>query len=91
MAAAGKVQDDKAVRCLIDDIGATARSQIESGVWGVPARADWEFVLAEEHLWPPYSSASEDEMLWEEWRPSDEEFMAWAALTLRITAGGADA
>jgi hypothetical protein len=80
----GRVRDAEAVRRILERIGAAARFQVEEASAGRRSEADWEALFAEPHLWPPFESDEEDEALWEEWGPSDEQFLGWHVLTLKL-------
>src|SRR6266478_6067137 len=76
----GRVRDPEQVHRLLSRIGAAARFQIECH--GKPVTTlDWNSLLAEERLWPEFKSKYDDEVRWEEWDPTQEEWMGWAALT----------
>jgi hypothetical protein len=84
----GRVQDRDAVRKILTGILEAARFQIE--VHGRPlVTPPLASVIAPTTWWPEFESDEVDEALWEEWSPSEEEFVGWAVLTeqLIVTEG----
>ena len=76
----GPVRDPEQVQCLLKRIGDAARSRLEDR--RKPRKAlDWTSLLAEERLWPKFTSKRADENYWEEWDTPKYEWLAWQVLT----------
>lgn len=88
--AEGRVRDRFAIAHLLRRIVEAARFQLETS--GPPSHPmTIEQITAPDSLWPPFESEETDEMLWEEWNPSDNDLAGWASLTEQmIVAGGSE-
>src|SRR5690349_8849347 len=78
----GAVRDRAAVEALLRRILAAAEFQLSSRA-PKSSPATLESIIAPEKLWPVFKSDEEDEAIWEEWSPEDDEWSAWASLTQR--------
>jgi hypothetical protein len=78
-------KDPEGVREIIEPIAAAARFTLANFAGPLPD-ADWESLLNEDGLWPEFTSAQDDEILWEEWNPAPAEWIGWSILTLREIA-----
>jgi hypothetical protein len=81
-------QDPDGVDAIIRPIAAAAEFTLRNARGPLP-EANWETSLAEDHLWPEFTSERDDEIRWEEWETSPEEWLAWPILTLREIAQAA--
>lgn len=73
-------RDPDGVREIIEPIAAAARFTLAHHHGPLPD-VDWDTMLREESLWPEFTSDRDDEILAEEWDPTD--WLAWPVLTLR--------
>ena len=80
-------KDPDGVRAIIEPIAA-AEFTLKNARGPLP-EVSWETVLAAGRLWPEFTSERDDEIRWEEWNPSPEEWLAWPILTLREIAEAA--
>ncbi|MGE3803485.1 MAG: hypothetical protein AB7K24_02300 [Gemmataceae bacterium] len=82
-----RVVDKAHVWWILRRIQCAASFTTSSHSQNVPkAIADWRRLLQVRRLWPEFKNKREDEILWEEWDPPEEEWLGWAVLTLREIA-----
>ncbi|MFZ6745908.1 hypothetical protein ACO0LC_22000 [Undibacterium sp. JH2W] len=77
------VRDHAAVWEILCKFDETAAFQMRSDK-PVPVLLDWNQLLEERRLLPVYIDEYNDEILWEEWDPSYEEWYSWCALTRQL-------
>jgi hypothetical protein len=81
----GMVRDEGAVWRLVEAMVSAARSCLKAAspaAFGT-AQADWSW-FSNDRLWPAFESAPQDEAIGREWKPSDEEVLGWALLTVQV-------
>jgi hypothetical protein len=81
-------KDPDGVQAIIEPIAAAAEFTLKNAPAPLP-EVSWETSLAEDRLWPEFTSERDDEIQWEEWDTSPEEWLAWPILTLREIAQAA--
>ena len=81
-------KDPDGVRAIIEPIAAAAEFTLKNARGRLPD-VSWETTLAADRLWPEFTSERDEEIQWEEWDPSPEEWLAWPILTLREIAQAA--
>jgi hypothetical protein len=75
-------KDPDGVQAIIAPIAAAAEFTLKNA--RSPLRdVSWETSLAEDRLWPEFTSERDDEIHWEEWETAPEEWLDWPILTLR--------
>jgi hypothetical protein len=82
----GRVRNRDAVNSLLARILEAARFQVECHTRS-GAIPTIESIIAPGNWWPELESEEEDEALWDEWSPSEDELSGWASLTEALISG----
>lgn len=78
--------DPEGVRQIIEPIAEAARFSLSRFAGPLPD-VDWDSLLSDDLLWPEFTDERDEEILREEWEPTD--WIGWPILTLReIEAAG---